>query len=258
MVQLSKILGSILRDMISAQHEANMYSLKLSSAYQDLNQATVLNPPSVYLGDVDLTLHCGFSGDPVTDEFYTPDTTTIIRTLQDISSDLSEIIVSSILSTVIRNEGNNPDGSGPIERMDREKTLRKNFIAFLSRKLAGYLKRNRTDFITAKGKFDLKRLQQCVLLVADKHFLSHPNLNEIFANDVSCKIRQEIRLDLQTNLQIMLPRLLKNIQPERTEEYPALNVTVSSEELSKFPGECIQTLRLKISSRDLPIETDTE
>ena len=49
MVQLSKILGSILRDMISAQHEANMYSLKLSSAYQDLNQATVLNLSLIHI-----------------------------------------------------------------------------------------------------------------------------------------------------------------------------------------------------------------
>lgn len=65
MAQLSKILGSILRDMVSAQHEANMYALKLSSAYRNQNQAASLNPPVVCLGEMELMLRCGFTGKTV-------------------------------------------------------------------------------------------------------------------------------------------------------------------------------------------------
>ena len=62
MAQLSKILSSILRDMVAAQHEANMYALKLSAAYRNQNQAVSLNPPAVSLGEIELMLHCRFTG----------------------------------------------------------------------------------------------------------------------------------------------------------------------------------------------------
>lgn len=33
MAQLSSVIGSILRDIVSAQHEANLYSLSLGDSY---------------------------------------------------------------------------------------------------------------------------------------------------------------------------------------------------------------------------------
>ena len=44
MAQLSSVIGSILRDIVSAQHEANLYSLSLGDSYGDFTQIWEKNP----------------------------------------------------------------------------------------------------------------------------------------------------------------------------------------------------------------------
>lgn len=258
MAQLSKILGSILRDMVSAQHEANMYALKLSSAYRNQNQAAALNPPVVCLGEMELMLHCGFTGEAAASEVYEIDQTLVFRTIQELSSEMSEVIVSGILSTIAQHNGDSEEGEGPIARLNKEKTLRRNFIAFLGRKLYGYLKGHRAEFIALDGSIDYEALQESILFVTNDKFLNHSDLEDVFIDDTSGKLRRLINENLQANIQIMLPRILKDVQVGRPGKYTSMDVTVSSEELAKLPDECIQTLRMKISPRDLPAETDAE
>lgn len=258
MAQLSKILGSILRDMVSAQHEANMYALKLSAAYRNQNQAAALNPPVVCLGEMELMLHCGFTGEASASEVYEIDQTLVFRTIQELSSEMSEVIVSGILSTIAQQNGNYEEGEGPIARLNKEKTLRRNFIAFLGRKLYGYLKGHRAEFIALDGRIDYEALQESILFVTNDKFLNHSDLEDVFINDTSGQLRRLINENLQANIQIMLPRILKDVQVGRPGKYTSMDVTVSSEELAKLPDECIQTLRMKISPRDLPAETDAE
>jgi len=258
MAQLSKILGSILRDMVTAQHEANMYAIKLSSAYRNQEQATTLSPPAVCLGEMELMLHCGFTGKTVTGEDYEIDQTAVLRTIQELSAEMSEVVVTCILSTITEQLDDNEEREGPIARLNREKTLRRNFIAFLGHKLYGYLKGHRAEFIALDGSIDFERLQENILFVTNDKFLSHSDLEDVFIEDTSGKLQKAIRENLQANIQIMLPRLLKDVQIGRMSKYASMDVSVFSEELSKLSDECIQTLKLKISPRDLPAETDTE
>ncbi|MEG2761043.1 MAG: hypothetical protein RR921_06895 [Mucinivorans sp.] len=258
MAQLSKILGSILRDMVAAQHEANMYALKLSSAYRDQNQATTMGPPAVCLGEIELMLHCGFTGNSLTGENYEIDQTAALRTIQELSAQASEVVISCILTTITQHSDGGKDEEGPIAKLNREKTLRRNFIAFLSRKLYDYLKGHRAEFIALDGGVDFEKLQENIIFIANDKFLSHSDLDDVFVEDVGGELRRTIRENLQANLQIMLPRILKDVQFGRSVKYSSMDVTVSSEELSKLPDECIQTLRLKILPRDIPTQTDTE
>ncbi|MEG0468088.1 MAG: hypothetical protein RR551_07390 [Mucinivorans sp.] len=258
MAQLSKILGSILRDMVAAQHEANMYALKLSSAYRDQNQATTMGPPAVCLGEIELMLHCGFTGNSLTGENYEIDQTAALRTIQELSAQASEVVISCILTTITQHSDGGNDNQGPIAKLNREKTLRRNFIAFLSRKLYDYLKGHRAEFIALDGGVDFEKLQENIIFIANDKFLSHSDLDDVFVEDVGGELRRTIRENLQANLQIMLPRILKDVPFGRSVKYSSMDVTVSSEELSKLPDECIQTLRLKILPRDIPTQTDTE
>lgn len=258
MAQLSKILGSILRDMVAAQHEANMYALKLSSAYRNQNHAAALNPPAVCLGEVELLLHCGFTGETVAGAGCTIDHTALLRTIRELSSEISEAAVSCILSTIVRYADDAVQGEGPIARLNREKTLRRNFIAFLGRKLGGHLKGRRAEFVALDGTVDLGKLQEMVLYVIDDQVLSHSDLEDVFAGDASGEIRKTVREHLQADLQVLLPRIWNDVRISRPDNYASMDVTVSSEELAKLPDECIQTFRLKIAPRDWPSETDAE
>ena len=258
MAQLSKILSSILRDMVAAQHEANMYALKLSAAYRNQNKVVFLNPPAVSLGEIELMLHCGFTGESVTSKMYEIDQTMVLRAIHELSLEISESMVTCILSSIIRHTEEYREGESPIARLNREKTLRRNFIAFLGRKLYGYLKGHRAEFIKIDGSIDIERLQEAVLFVADNKILSHSEMEEVFAQNTSNQLEKTVREELRTHVVIMLPRILKDIQIGKPVDYASFDVVVASGELAKLPNECIQTFKLKISPHDIPAEPDAE
>lgn len=258
MAQLSKILSSILRDMVAAQHEANMYALKLSAAYRNQNQVVSLNPPAVSLGEIELMLHCGFTGESVTSKMYEIDQTMVLCAIHELSLEISESMVTCILSSIIHHTEEYREGESPIARLNREKTLRRNFIAFLGRKLYGYLKGHRAEFINIDGSIDIERLQEAILFVADDKILSHSEMEEVFANDTSEQLEKTVREELRTHVVIMLPRILKDIQIGKPVDYASFDVVVASGELAKLPDECIQTFKLKISPHDIPAEPDAE
>lgn len=258
MAQLSKILSSILRDMVAAQHEVNMYALKLSAAYRNQNQVVSLNPPAVSLGEIELMLHCGFTGESVTSKMYEIDQTMVLRAIHELSLEISESMVTCILSSIIHHTEEYREGESPIARLNREKTLRQNFIAFLGRKLYGYLKGHRAEFINIDGSIDIERLQEAVLFVADNKILSHSEVEEVFAQNTSNQLEKTVREELRTHVVIMLPRILKDIQIGKPVDYTSFDVVVASGELAKLPDECIQTFKLKISPHDIPAEPDAE
>lgn len=258
MAQLSKILGSILKDMVKAQHEANMYALKLSSIYPEQTQAFSLNPPAVSLGEVELMLHCSFTGETITDQTLEITQTEALRVIRELASEISGAMVTCILSSIIHHSEEHIEGEGPLARLNREKTLRRNFIAFLNRKLYGYLKEHRAEFINQDGSIDPKRVQKAVLSVANDEILLHPELEKVFVEDGSGLLEKTVREELQTHVEIMLAHILKDIRMGSTANYTSMEVIVASGELAKLPDECIQTLRLKISPQNLWTESDTE
>lgn len=258
MAQLSKILGAILRDMVSAQHEANMYAIKLSSAYSLGNQPTAMRPPAVCFGEVELMLHCGFtdkSADEVNNEI---DYAVLFRNLNDLSSRLTNVIVSSIISTILQNKESINNSEGPIARLEKEKVLRRNFITFLSHKLLNYLKGHRSEFISPDGTVDQKILLEDAMYISETEFLSHDELDSVFVNDSSGELLKKVKENLRTDIKFILPRLLKEMSFVRQSKYESLDVVVSASELAKLPLDCIQSLRMRISPRDLPAEADSE
>ena len=56
MAQLSSVIGSILRDIVSAQHEANLYSLSLGDSYGKDGKAKDFQLPNVMVSDMELDL----------------------------------------------------------------------------------------------------------------------------------------------------------------------------------------------------------
>lgn len=70
MAQLSTIISSILRDMIVAQHEANMYAISLEDVYKQNGRLEQFALPTVAVGEVELDLRYGVKSDSAQTEQY--------------------------------------------------------------------------------------------------------------------------------------------------------------------------------------------
>lgn len=252
MPQLSKILSSILQDVATAQHEANMYSLRLASAYRDQNQGATLNAPAALISDIDLTLQCAFSEEFAEKDILHINQTFLNRTLKDLSSDLTSLVYDTI-SSVILQQNNAIESNGPIARLQRDQTLKKDFLNFLSDEMFRYLKGRRTEYIKSDGSIDYAGMQEGILNVAYEIILTHPDLN-LNGTDDSDRLRKSILENLTEKIKTTLPLLLKGTKIGSPERHQSLEVIIASDALEKIPANAIQTINLKISTRSLPGE----
>lgn len=78
-------------------------------------------------------------------------------------------------------------------------------------------------------------LQEGILFVTNDKFLGHSDLEDFFIDDISGELQRTIRENLQANIQIMLPRMLKDVQVGRPGKYTSMDITVFSVSCRNFP-----------------------
>lgn len=126
MAQLSSVIGSILRDIISAQHEANLYTLSISENYGKDGKAKDFQLPGVFISEMELDLKYGvISSDESHEQFNIKFNKFrgFVRTLCD---EAAKTAITSVISTVLDSD---------IEREEEDKVffkrLRKETDLFL-------------------------------------------------------------------------------------------------------------------------------
>ena len=70
MAQLSTIVSSILRDMVYAQHQANMYAVSLEDIYRKGGRLEDFAMPAIALGEMELSLRYGIADSSAQVEQY--------------------------------------------------------------------------------------------------------------------------------------------------------------------------------------------
>ena len=70
MAQLSTIISSILRDMVFAQHQANMYAIALKDIYSKNGRLDNFSLPAVALGEMDFCIQYGITDSSAEVEQY--------------------------------------------------------------------------------------------------------------------------------------------------------------------------------------------
>ena len=101
MAQLSTIISSILRDMIVAQHEANMYAMSLENVYKQNGRLEQFALPTVAIGEVELDLRYGVKDDSVQTEQYEINYPQLRKVAKQVSEKCANAIIKS--TTVQRN-----------------------------------------------------------------------------------------------------------------------------------------------------------
>lgn len=259
MAQLSEIIGSILRDMVAAQHEANMYALRLAAAYRAQGEATNFPPPSVSLGEAELVLKYGIKGDPAKTERQETDPAAAKRALAKLAAELSKAAVVSFVATVqteqaaeTRADALPAEAHRIIGRLGNDQPLRRDFAAFVGHRLAGALQTELPQFLDGNGGFDASALMVRTLELCRRIILGNKDLESLFSDSRGTELRTAITERLETDLQGLLPQLLAKTRITRLKTVSALDVTVAAADLAELPEECIHTLHFKISARDLP------
>lgn len=251
MAQLSKIVGSILRDMIVAQHEANMYAAELSEAYRKDGRMEKFQLPTVSFGDVELDLKYGIKKVDNMPEQYEADYEYYKHRCDDVSSQLAKVIISAAAS-VKAQQNDNKEANMLLAKLSGQSQLNDKFHAFLSRKILNACHSNFSILVKEDGSFYNDVLYKVSLDVVVAEFLDNKELNDMIASKKD-NLRNILSVNIEKALSSFIPMLTKNINFNRKKKLPSMEVEVSNAELSKYSKESIHSFQLKIHPNYLPI-----
>lgn len=258
MAQLSTIISSILRDMIVAQHEANMYAMSLEDVYKQNGRLEQFALPTVAVGEVELDLRYGVKSDSAQTEQYEINYPQLRKVAKQVSKDYADEIVKStlpVLQALFPDEGTN-SSTKVLANFAVDDNLKRKYKAFLSRKILKAMQLSFTSLIKDDGRINEKVLLECILSVCDDKLLGHEDLQVLFNRPSGEETRKEIRKNLETFLKDMMPKILKDINLKCKRIIPSVDVTLNSEELANLPEECIHTLHFHVSPNNIKLYSE--
>lgn len=250
MASLKDIVGSVMRDFISAQHEADAFAMKLASSYRDLKQSSSPVPSSVCIGQVEMTLHCAFTGKESRTECHLIDTLALMRFIRKISDSVPEAVLGCAFSAA------NGLKDNPVLQMHRDPVRRKDFVSFLRQSIYRYLKRNSSRYMGMDGQVDRTALLENILYVVDDRFVSHPELQDVFGDNGGTPQTDQLAKAVSEAIGAVLDKALEGASFIRKDTCMSMEVSVSPDDLSSVPESCVQTFKLTFAGKSILQDND--
>ena len=198
MAQLSTIISSILRDMIVAQHEANMYAMSLENVYKQNGRLEQFALPTVAVGEVELDLRYGVKDDSVQTEQYEINYPQLRKVAKQVSEKCANAIIKStlpVLQSLFPEDGTD-SGTMVLSNFAVDDNLKRKYRTFLSRKILKAMQMSFTSLIKDDGSINESVLLDCILSVCDEKLLGLEDLQGLFNRSDGDKARDKTREEI--------------------------------------------------------------
>jgi len=259
MAQLSSIISSILRDMVYAQHQANMYAVSLEDLYRKDERLENFALPSVAMGEIEFSLQYGVTDAAVNVEQYEINYPVMRGMMKDVSNSCADLLLSSAMPVFYDAlPPNNAEVDLVMSSLGDDMKKRRDFSAFLSRKMMGALQKESTALVNDDGTMNQSAIMKIILDVGNRYLLNQEDIKEILDQHGHDDFKEKALDSMRTAVENGLPALLKDVNVMRKQMVPSVDVCVSSEELSKLPEEAIHTLRFKVSPSNINLYMNEE
>lgn len=251
MAQLSSVIGSILRDIISAQHEANLYSLALSESYGKGGKVKEFQLPNVMVSDMELEMKYGVKSASESQQQFNIKYNKFRQFLKELCEEIAKVTISSVVSTVINSDiDRNESDKHFLFRLKKEVALQKEFLAFLSRNMRNSFRSNIYEAVDASnGAVKTDIVVAKLMDVVRKKFLYDTDLDNLFAGNDGARLREEADQNAQKVIGALVEKLSRDANFKKLKSFPQLDVAVTADELASMPEEAIHTFKLKFSPR---------
>lgn len=255
MAQLSSVIGSILRDIILAQHEANLYSLALSESYGKDGKVKDFQLPNVVVSDMELELKYGVINASESQQQFNIKFNQFRQFLKELCEETAKVVISSVVTTVITSDiERDEDDKQFFFRLKKENDLQKEFTSFLSRNMINSFRSNLFEAIdTSTGVVKTDVVTTKLMDVVHKKFLYDTDLNDLFADKDGEQLREEADKNARQAIEGLVMKLSKDANFKKMKTFPALDVAVTADELSNMPEEAIHSFKLKFSPASVSI-----
>lgn len=249
MAQLSSVIGSILRDIISAQHEANLYSLSLSESYGKDGKTKDFQLPNVMISDMEMDLKYGVLSTSENQEQYNIKYTKFRQFVKEVCEEAAKEAIDSattaiLTSTIRRDEADKRF----FYRLRQEDVLHRNFEKFLMRNMRKEFDTNLYESIDATtGYVNVETVTAKLMDVVRKKFINDSELEHLFADSDGKALKREAEQAAQTTLADYVKQAADGKSFKRVKTFPQLDVAVTADELASMPADAIHSFKFKFT-----------
>lgn len=259
MARLNHILGSVMRDIILAQHEANLYSYVLSEQYGKDGKTRDFPLPGVNISDIEMTLQYGVLD--IVDNSEQPYIAfeKLNKFMNELCDTVAKKTIDNMEQYVTSNNIQTDKGREFFEKIKKKGEVYQYYLRFIVRKLRASYDGTIHELVnTRTGILDeaeiVKRLKDTV---SQEIINDRDNMAKLFTDNegkdskvLETRIAAEIEKIVKKNCQ------KKNFRKKKA--FPKFNVAVTSEELKNLPSDAIQTCKLKFTPTSFNIHTDDD
>lgn len=259
MAQLSSVIGSILRDIISAQHEANLYSLALSENYGKDGKVKDFQLPGVYISDMALELKYGVISSEENQEQFNIRFNRFRQFVRALCAEAARTAIASAVYSVLDAASDRDEEDKQFFlRLKKEEELNRSFRNFLSRHMRGALFANLHESVDrSTGEVLADVVVKKLMDTVSRKFLGDPDLDSLFCGKDGKAMRETAEADIREALEGLVKQMSEGQNFKRVKKFPRLDVAVTADELSRIPEDAIHVFRLNFSPTTCSL-SDTE
>ncbi|MBQ0048493.1 MAG: hypothetical protein KBT33_13480 [Prevotellaceae bacterium] len=257
MAQLHSIIGSILRDIIAAQHEANLYSCSLSESYGKEGKTRDFQLPGVIISDMELELKYGVNSSEENRDHFNLKLGKTRAFIREICHGCAKIALLSSVATVL-----DKDTTRPIEQKSFFVNVRNNsdvnrqFLTFLSRNMSNAFNGSIKDIVNQDtGELLTDKVCEKIMTTLKKKFYYDTDLDGLFEGSDGEALRNRLITEVTTLIQAKITFDAQDENFKSKRSFPQLDVAITSDELMKLPEEAIHSFKLKFSPTACTITT---
>lgn len=260
MAQLSSVIGSILRDIVSAQHEANLYSLSLGDSYGKDGKAKDFQLPNVMVSDMELDLKYGVKSASESQQQFNIKYDKFRQFLKELCEQVARVAISSAVTTVMTSDIERNEGEKHFfERLKKENKLHQEFCTFLSRNMRNSFRNNLYDAVdSSNGSVNNDVVISRLTDVVRKNFFTIQILM-IFCRRRWRKLRDTAEKNIIKAMEAIVKKLSVDANFKSLHSFPQLDVAITADELMNMPEEAIHSFKIKFSPRNYSVsQTDDD
>ena len=248
MAQLSSVIGSILRDIVSAQHEANLYSLSLGDSYGKDGKAKDFQLPNVMVSDMELDLKYGVKSASESQQQFNIKYDKFRQFLKELCEQVARVAISSAVTTVMTSDIERNEGEKHFfERLKKENKLHQEFCTFLSRNMRNSFRNNLYDAVDSSNGS------------VNNDVLYDTDLDDLFAGEDGEKLRDTAEKNIIKAMEAIVKKLSVDANFKSLHSFPQLDVAITADELMNMPEEAIHSFKIKFSPRNYSVsQTDDD
>lgn len=267
MAQLHSIIGSILRDIISAQHEANLYSYSLIEAYGKEGKVRDFQLPSVAISDMEMELKYGVLSTEAKAEEYNIRYSKLRRYLHELCRGCSKIAIQTGSNQLLMRNASkeislSKDFRSFFESLTEDAKSYKELVTYHTRAMIAAFSGVLDEIVDNEtGTLKKEEILNRLMSVVNKKMLYDADMSIVFETEGGNQQRTEIADCIRKALDTYIQIETKDVNFKRTKSFPQLDVAVTADELSKIPEEAIHSFKLKFTPTTgtiVPSEDDDE